>query len=206
MVTWNLVYVDPRWNKKVIKLAENYNNLVKKGKSKKIEKIVDEISDGLIVETDIHTRRDFAFLIQQIEDRHPDDIFPDYIIEVAEYLLGGSTDDDTLVFKEPGTDEIPARGQGSSDKQEPFNIETIDLDEVDLINLEKITPEQLEKPTQKCAFGDGEILDENGEPYGNIWRCKSCKTVYHENCLRLCLLTKGSCQICDAKFLKDDDS
>lgn len=198
MVDFQIVYIDPKWNKRVLKLAEEYNQIVSKKKYKKIDKVLLKIENRLISETQLKIRRDLAFLTQQIEERHKEKIFPKEIIELQDYLLGGRTSDEVLIFSEPG--EEPKKKE-----EEHFDIESIDLDQVALINLEKIKPEDLEKPDQKCAFGDGEMLDENGNPNCVIWRCKACKTVYHENCLRVCLLTKGSCQICDSEFLQQHE-
>ncbi|MFX0099290.1 MAG: hypothetical protein ACFFCS_06875 [Candidatus Hodarchaeota archaeon] len=199
MVDFQIVYIDPKWNKGVIKLAEEYNQLATKKKYKKMDNVLMKIEDRLINETQLQIRRDLAFLTQQIEERHKERIFPREIIELQDYLLGGRTSDDVLIFKEPG--------EAREEKEEQqFNIESIDLDQVALVTLEKIKPEELEKPDQKCAFGDGEMLDENGNPTSVIWRCKACKTVYHENCLRVCLLTKGSCQICDSEFLQPQEN
>lgn len=198
---------DERWDKKVRKLAGEYNELTRKiqehpGTTKWQEKMDDllvKIEDGLIVEKNAVVRRDYAFLIQLIEDRHETILFTKDVMGLAEHVLGGGTRDaDTLAFKEVGSP--PAAQQ-----QEQFNIETIDLDQIALANVERIGPDQLERSSQKCAFGDGEILDEKGNAYGQIWRCKSCKTVYHENCLRLTLLVKGSCQVCDVEYLQKQE-
>ncbi len=162
--------------------------------------LLKNIEDDIIKEKESKIKRDFAFLVQLIEERHENGIFSPEVLVLQETLLGGNTGDGSLVFQEMGS-PAPQQQQHSHDG-EIFDIQTIDLSKVDLINLERITPDQLEKSNQKCAYGDGEILGEHGEVYGEIWRCKSCKTVYHENCLRVCLLTKGSCFVCDKEYLK----
>nr|MDO8116329.1 hypothetical protein [Candidatus Sigynarchaeota archaeon] len=198
---------DHNWAKKVLQQAQKYNELAQKIQDRKDEKknlekmkdLLKKIEDDIIKEKDTKIRRDFAFLVQLIEERHENGIFPPEIIVLQETLLGGTTGDEKLVFQELGSSSPQ---QQASPSQQPFDLQTIDLSKVDLINLERISPDQLEKSNQKCAYGDGEIVDEHGEVYGEIWRCKSCKTVYHENCLRVCLLTKGSCFVCDKEYLK----
>ncbi|MHA1849125.1 MAG: hypothetical protein ACTSYS_00605 [Promethearchaeota archaeon] len=205
MVEYKLIPPSYKWHKKVLKLADEYNKFVKKKKNEKIEEVLIKIEDGIIQEKDQKIRKDFAYLVQLIEERHDESIFHPDILNLEDYLLGGKAggDDQTLVFRMPGEDPVVQSVEEQKESKEQFNIETIDLDRIELINLEKITPSQLEKPTQKCAFGDGQVLDEKGQPLGNIWRCKACGTVYHENCLRVCLLTKGSCIICDKPYLKE---
>jgi rubrerythrin len=199
---WSKIPPDAKWDKKVRKLADEYNDLASKLQkkddaklSRKMDETVFKIEEGFRNEKNTKARRDFAFLIQLIEERHKGGVFPADILHMQEQTLGGGSDT-ALEFKQMGQTEPP------SQTQQQFNIETIDLAQVPMINVEKITPDDLEKVTQKCAFGDGEILDEHGRTDGQIWRCKSCGTVYHENCLRVCLLTKGSCLICDAEYLQ----
>nr|MDO8112888.1 hypothetical protein [Candidatus Sigynarchaeota archaeon] len=207
MVNFTQIPPDLKWDKKVIKLTNEYNDLVKKFLGKpdkknemKIREHVVKIEDAIITEVNDKVKRDYAFMIQLIQERHPDeDIFTAEVLTLQEHMLGRGTSDAELLFKEPGSaGGSPTRAQ----TQQPFDIQTIDLTKIDLINLEKIDVDQLEKSNQKCAFGDGEILDEHGNADGEIWRCKGCKTVYHENCVRVCLLMKGSCQVCDVAFLR----
>ncbi|MBD3188548.1 hypothetical protein GF325_17080 [Candidatus Bathyarchaeota archaeon] len=204
MVDYKQIPPSPKWHKKVQKLADDYNKAVRKNKTSKIEKTIVNIEDGIIKEKDVRIRRDYAFLVQLIEERHGETIFPVEILELQDYLLGGRTGDDQLVFKELGEGDTPRQGaaQGTQHAKEQFDIETIDLSRIELLNLEVIKPKDLEKSTQKCAFGDGQILLDDGTSVGKIWRCKACGTVYHENCLRVCLLTKGCCMICDAGYIK----
>ncbi|MHA1684725.1 MAG: hypothetical protein ACTSUE_27550 [Promethearchaeota archaeon] len=201
MIEYKLVPPSPDWHKKVQKLTEEYNSLVRKKKYSKIERVIIKIEDGIINEEDLKKRRDYAFLIQIIEGRHEESIFHPEIIKLHDYLLGGNTSDEELFFKEPGGVSSSQTPPATGAQQEQFNIESIDLKRIHLLNLEIIQPNQLEKANQKCAFGDGEILLSGGVSDGDIWRCKKCGTVYHENCLRICLLTKGSCLICDEPYL-----
>lgn len=204
MADFKLIPPDQKWDKHVVKLANEYNDLVKKWQvknDKKVEeKIMDhliKIEDSMIQETNDKIKKDHAFMVQLIEERHPGmDLFTPEALVLEEHMLGRGTSDEELTFKEMGSTEA------SSSPQQPFDIQSIDLTKIELMNLEKITPDDLEKSDQKCAYGDGEILDEHGNVEGEIWRCKGCKTVYHENCLRVCLLMKGSCQICDVTFLQ----
>jgi len=204
MVEFKLIPPDQKWDKKVIKLANEYNELVRKWQSKsdkkteeKIRDYIIKIEDSLIKETNDKIKKDHAFMIQLIVERHPDeDLFTAEALVLQEHMLGRGTSDDELTFKEMGSTEA-----STASPEKPFDIQSIDLKKIDLLNLEIITPDDLEKSDQKCAYGDGEILDEHGNVDGEVWRCKGCKTVYHENCLRVCLLMKGSCQICDVNFL-----
>jgi hypothetical protein len=206
MVDFKLIPPDPKWDKKVTKLANEYNDLVGKWQSKndkksesKIRDFIIKIEDSLIKETNDKIKKDHAFMIQLIVERHPgEDLFTPEALVLQEHMLGRGTSDEELTFKEMG--QTQASNQPS--QEQPFDIQGINLSKIDLQNLEKISPDDLEKSDQKCAFGDGEILDEHGNVEGEIWRCKGCKTVYHENCLRVCLLMKGSCQICDVSFLQ----
>ncbi|HME54721.1 MAG TPA: hypothetical protein VKM55_21115 [Candidatus Lokiarchaeia archaeon] len=203
MVEFILIPPDQKWDKKVIKLANEYNDLVRKWQLKndkkaeeKIRDFIIKIEDSMIKETNDKIKKDHAFMIQLIEERHQGmDLFTPEALVLEEHMLGRGTSDEELTFKEMGSTET------APTSQQPFDIQSIDLTKIDLLNLEKITPDDLEKSDQKCAYGDGEILDEHGNVDGEIWRCKGCKTVYHENCLRVCLLMKGSCQICDVNFL-----
>ncbi|MBN2150539.1 MAG: hypothetical protein JW839_03730 [Candidatus Lokiarchaeota archaeon] len=208
MVDFKLIPPDPAWDKKVLKIANEYNDLARRLQGKidkkteaKLQEHLLKIEDGIIKETNSKVKRDYAFLIQLINERHKDDdLFTAEVLVLQEHILGRGTPDDRLLFQHPGTSQAPA-AQQSSQAQQPFDIQSIDLSRIELLNLEKVTPDDLEKRDQKCAFGDGEILDDHGNVEGEIWRCKGCKTVYHENCLRVCLLMKGSCQICDVPFL-----
>ncbi len=209
MVDYKQVPPDPKWDKKVVKIANEYNDLTKKLQGKvdkktetKLREHLLKIEDGIIKETNDKVKRDYAFLVQLINERHKDDdLFTAEVLVLQEHMLGRGTSDDSLSFNDPGTSQAPA-AQQQSQNQQPFDIQSIDLSRIDLLNLEKISSEDLEKRDQKCAYGDGEILDEHGNVEGEIWRCTGCKTVYHENCLRICLLMKGSCQICDVAFLR----
>lgn len=204
MQDFKLIPPDLKWNKKVIKLANQYNDLVSKIKEKgfkkkfknKMNALILKIEESIIQETNSTIKRDYAYLVQLIEERHEKTIFSPEILVLEEHMLGGSDNEEDLVFHEIGSDNSPP-----SESKEQFNIESIDLNSVELINLEIITKDDLEKSSQKCAYGDGKILDEHGNNHGDIWRCKQCKTVYHENCLRVCLIMKGSCQVCDVEFL-----
>ncbi|MEX2683879.1 MAG: hypothetical protein Q6373_020075 [Candidatus Sigynarchaeota archaeon] len=209
MVNFKQIPPDPKWDKRVIKVANEYNELAKKLEGKvdkkteaKLREHLLKIEDGIIKETNNKVKRDYAYLIQLINERHKDDdLFTAEVLVLGEHMLGRGTSDDSLSFRYPGEDQVPATQQPSQD-QKPFDIQSIDLSRIDLLNLEQVLPDDLEKRDQKCAYGDGEILDDHGNAEGDIWRCKGCKTVYHENCLRVCLLMKGSCQICDVPFLR----
>ncbi|NMC04014.1 MAG: hypothetical protein GYA24_02320 [Candidatus Lokiarchaeota archaeon] len=208
MVNYQLVPPDPKWNKKVLKIANEYNDLARKLQGKidkktesKLREHLLKIEDAIIRETNDNVKRDYAFLVQLISERHKDaDLFTPEVLVLQEHLLGQGSSDASLSFQEFGTNQATPPTQQQN--QQPFDIQSIALERIALMNLEKITPDDLEKRDQKCAYGDGEILDEHGNVEGEIWRCKGCKTVYHENCLRVCLLMKGSCQICDVEFLQ----
>jgi hypothetical protein len=209
MVDFKQIPPDTKWNKKVIKIANEYNDFAKKLQGKvdkkaeaKLREYLLKIEDGLIKETNEKIKRDHASLVQLINDRHKDDdLFTAEVLVLLERMFGRGTSGESLSFHEPGTNEAPA-AQQQGQNQQPFDIQSIDLSRIELLNLEKISSDDLEKRDQKCAYGDGEILDDHGSVDGEVWRCKGCKTVYHENCLRICLLMKGSCQICDVAFLK----
>nr|MDO8087813.1 hypothetical protein [Candidatus Sigynarchaeum springense] len=209
MVNFKQIPPDPKWDKRVIRVANEFNELAKKLEGKvdkkteaKLREHLLKIEDGIIKETNDKVKRDYAYLVQLINERHKDDdLFTPEVLVLEEHMLGRGTSDDSLSFQHPGGSQEPA-AQQPAQNQKPFDIQSIDLSRIDLLNLEQVSPDDLEKRDQKCAFGDGEILDDHGNAEGDIWRCKGCKTVYHENCLRVCLLMKGSCQICDVPFLR----
>ena len=135
MIEYKQIPPSPNWHKNVLKLANEYNKLVRKGKNDKIEKILVKIEDGIIKEEDAKIKRDYAFLVQLIENRHEEEIFHPEILKLHDYMLGGKTggSDEQLVFQQLGEESPPSPPAEQQQPHEQFNIETIVIEDVDII-------------------------------------------------------------------------
>lgn len=97
-----------------------------------------------------------------------------------------------------GTASQPSIDWGTS-PQQSGNYITPDLtSDSGLVGTAKVVETNESQPsTQKCALGDG-----NFEGYtGKVFKCSSCGTVYHENCINMQLQQSGICKICEKIFL-----
>src|SRR5271157_4875158 len=96
MVEFILIPPDQKWDKKVIKLANEYNDLVRKWQLKndkkaeeKIRDFIIKIEDSMIKETNDKIKKDHAFMIQLIEERHQGmDLFTPEALVLEEHMLG----------------------------------------------------------------------------------------------------------------------
>ncbi len=66
-------------------------------------------------------------------------------------------------------------------------------------NVEEINYEKIKSPIKKCAAGDG-VFEKEGD---SIWRCTSCGTAYHENCVKIIAILEGFCRICEEPLLEE---
>lgn len=226
----NFIIISDEWDEPILHLAKQFNKYAKTDELKKVTFTVDRIFKFL---TDDKSPLQYqaAELLKHVRALNPE-LIPEYTSTLVDaklrrHLLSSKEfvfpDHQKFPFQqtqkmyEPNSDEdedIIIVGDDDDDSDDAVEQESIVdmlmsislvelIKEYGFLNLEKISFDKIESEIKKCACGDGE-LDKNDS--GQLWRCKECHTVYHENCAKIVAIFESQCRICDAEYIhKNED-